>query len=711
MAAVVQAPCPGCKRMLRFPSGWLRFALRCKNCGTVLQVRQKVSSAGGTDLPSIVPSPAAPPMPVSLPATRAAPPRSAPPGTPFAPANGSDSGAANQRAAGIRSFILRRRSNRVRETILICGLLLAAAALAGYLYGPQLWGLGASSDPGKGGQASLPAINTAHKGRPSAGGVLPRRVLAISVNNHLYANPVGCGSPERNIHTLAERMADVLHVHPSQIVELCDSISPKSEGRQGNGKSAPRSQCGWVVTPKPPLKSVIEKTVNAFLESCRRQDHILVLFIGHIIDLGEEAYLVPLEGELAVKETLIPLRWLYEQLARCRARQKVLIVDSCRYDPSRGLERPGGGPMSATVDGLFHKPPAGLQVWSACSSGQYSYELDGSGVFLDKLYDALAAPELKKVQNPEDRLPLEGWAQVVNQSTTTEAASQICSSDGQKAVQTPQLSGQMPEDGAPYDKDEPLPRRIEIPGPTFPSGAAQREQVRSIIQEIDLPPIRLAQVQPAPLHVENLLPFSAHVILRYRPDYQTLGEIDRESEKYPLRTQILQTVKLLRRTFDPDGPERLLRDYFQGSSNERIKAAIFKEQMKPARVLEELTERLEALRNAGLHRDKERSLRWQAHYDYILAQLLARTAYVSEYNLMLGKIRKDELPELRLDVHTGWRLASCEKMQSGKDVREMAAESKKLFAKLIAEHPGTPWEVLAKREKLTSLGLEWQPSR
>jgi hypothetical protein len=76
---------------------------------------------------------------------------------------------------------------------------------------------------------------------------------------------------------------------------------------------------------------------------------------------------------------------------------------------------------------------------------------------------------------------------------------------------------------------------------------------------------------------------------------------------------------------------------------------------------------------------------------------------------MLGKIRKDELPELRPGVQTGWRLAACEKMQSGKDVRDMAAEAKQLFAKLIKEHPGTPWEILAKREKQTTLGLEWQP--
>ena len=53
---------------------------------------------------------------------------------------------------------------------------------------------------------------------------------------------------------------------------------------------------------------------------------------------------------------------------------------------------------------------------------------------------------------------------------------------------------------------------------------------------------------------------------------------------------------------------------------------------------------------------------------------------------------------------------ASEKMQSPKDIKDLAAESQKLFAKVIHDHPGTPWEVLAKRERLTALGLEWQPS-
>ena len=45
-----------------------------------------------------------------------------------------------------------------------------------------------------------------------------------------------------------------------------------------------------------------------------------------------------------------------------------------------------------------------------------------------------------------------------------------------------------------------------------------------------------------------------------------------------------------------------------------------------------------------------------------------------------------------------------------KEIKDLASESRKLLTKLIQENPGTPWELLAKRERFTSLGLAWQPA-
>ena len=42
--------------------------------------------------------------------------------------------------------------------------------------------------------------------------------------------------------------------------------------------------------------------------------------------------------------------------------------------------------------------------------------------------------------------------------------------------------------------------------------------------------------------------------------------------------------------------------------------------------------------------------------------------------------------------------------------RQQPDKVRMVLDKMATEHAGTPWAVLAKRDKLTALGLEWQPA-
>ena len=41
--------------------------------------------------------------------------------------------------------------------------------------------------------------------------------------------------------------------------------------------------------------------------------------------------------------------------------------------------------------------------------------------------------------------------------------------------------------------------------------------------------------------------------------------------------------------------------------------------------------------------------------------------------------------------------------------KKLEKTARGLYTKLAAKYPNTPWAVLAKREKLTALGLDWAP--
>ena len=245
--------------------------------------------------------------------------------------------------------------------------------------------------------------------QPKGAPTFPRRALVIDVQNYLYANPTHAGMPipnARNIPNFLDALNRGLHIPMNEMALLSDG-APKSA--------------------RPPMKAVIEKTLTDFLDSSRAQDRIMVFFIGHAVAIKTPTYLAPDRGRLDNAETLIPLKWVYDQMAKCKARQKVLVMDVNRLNPGHGLERPNGGPMDPKEDAALAAPPEGVQVWTACLAGQQSYELDDApmGLFLDKLETAIVPTKGEKglegkIQRPDDPLPVEQLRDLVNASMKEE---------------------------------------------------------------------------------------------------------------------------------------------------------------------------------------------------------------------------------------------------------------------------------------------------
>lgn len=700
MPQAVMAKCPGCQKVLRMPTDWLQKTVCCKHCGLVLQVKPKAAAAERND---------------------AASPHEPMPSNSGAAADALSSGNdhfdfnqppdLSQRPADDSSNALTRYRKRARLRTLknFVGTLLFLGLVGVIIYWSrdgiavhlkkmgfqvaEMWTLSTEETPSSAerGESKPPTPPP-----PPKEIIFPRRLLAISANNYLYANPVSAGAfdddsglfhdpktttPDRTIHAISQRFAEFMHVPPTQFVELSDAAPPN--------------------VAQPPLKPVIEGTIRDFLAGCRKQDRVILMFVGHAIEIGDEAFLVPIEGELKIKESLIPLKWLYEELARCKAQQKLLIMDTCRFNPARGLERPAGGPMGPKLDAALKNPPPGVQVWSACVAGQYSYEGflkvgDGifytNGLFVNALADSLGINRVNPgIQSPESPLPVEVLAngtdktKGVNRGTTSEASEE---SLGQ---QTPRLSGAPLAEVVAYDPNEPAPAQLAIQLPTPPEGGqASREVVRKILDEIES---KMAKEGEQSIKAETLPIFGA----------ARLDEFGDDGAMTPLREEILKTTQLLKKhakTFKED---------FRGQGdNAAIKNLILGRQKDPARAEYELQGQLESLQDAGKERAKEKSKRWQANYDYVLARLKARLAYIGEYNYVLGQIRKDSLPKRDPAKHSGYRLAAQENLQNNES-RKLAVDARKLLTKVAEDYKGTPWEVLAKRQALNALGLEWQP--
>jgi uncharacterized caspase-like protein len=142
--------------------------------------------------------------------------------------------------------------------------------------------------------------------------------------------------------------------------------------------------------PEPkhwPLRQVIEQTLEAFLPLPGPNDQVLIGISLHGTHLDGTSYLCPMDADLdKPAATLLRVSWLYETLeTRCKAAQKVLIIDACRREP-RSQRRAAGEPeaMSRGLSQALQDVPRGIVALSSCTAGQLSYEdADlGHGVFM-----------------------------------------------------------------------------------------------------------------------------------------------------------------------------------------------------------------------------------------------------------------------------------------------------------------------------------------
>lgn len=719
MSTAVLSKCPGCKKVLRMPEEWADKTVKCKFCGMVCQAKPsaalqaRIAAAKAPPPPPPSPKPAVTPAPVpaatavvasapvfSMPMNGHAP--AAP--TPATPWEAITSPAAP--AAGRR--YRRRRSFAPTIVALLFLALCIGGSYAGWHNRGRIKDFFAKHDPNNNTNGTTPEDGS--NGKPSdiptvRSKFLPRRVLGISVNSYLYLNPTCYGndpkSKKKESHDFGSTLTYLqgkLRIDPEQVFEVSDSASQRK--------------------PNPPIKPIIEQTVTRFVDTCRQQDDIIVIFSGHAVEVNEKPYLVPLEGDLEDEKTLIPLSWLMDQLGRCQAQQKILIMDVCRYDPARGFERASGGKMTAKFEAALKNPPPGVQVWSACSADQYSYEVGDynqiddfgikGGVFLNMFFYTLR--QGMKVQQEGDPIPVDSMAAKINPDTAR-AVSALA-----KDKQTPFFAGTMRQERVAFNPEESPAAKFDIPTPAsvFGGNLAPPGEIQKLLAEIDVPPVKQARDTDAVVKFDAVVPFPADALKEYADDGISIDDIKKNKEKYPLRFATIDAVEKMRLLKETEKSETDLPDKVsQAEINDATKNALVRLQRGPARVMLKLRTLVEDLDKAAEERKQEKSKRWQANFDYVSAMAKARLAYVHEYSLMSGSIRKEDLPEIDPKLgHDGWRLSSQVSLSAKNppEIKDLAKDAKKAFNKLATDHKGTPWEVLGKRQKQTALGLKWVPT-
>ena len=120
-----------------------------------------------------------------------------------------------------------------------------------------------------------------------------------------------------------------------------------------------------------PAKNVMRRWLSKWLSQPAANDTVFVYFSGHGFETGGKRYFAPADCDPSEpEETCYSLEMLSELMADCPARQKVLVLDCCRNDPSKSFgDSSGNEELAAAFENA-----AGMITLASCRRGEVSWE-------------------------------------------------------------------------------------------------------------------------------------------------------------------------------------------------------------------------------------------------------------------------------------------------------------------------------------------------
>ena len=202
--------------------------------------------------------------------------------------------------------------------------------------------------------------------------------------------------------------------------------------------------------------------------------------------------------------------------------------------------------------------------------------------------------------------------------------------------------------------------------------------------------------------------FDKEIMRNYAPDYRPMRQAEEDIRKNAAKSALVATAGL---TYNEKNGVRNLPVPVMvfGAYNDNVLRGEIIEAQKPVAVVDnEIKRLLTALEAGEKDREKIREPRWRAAYDLAMGRLLALRARYFGYNNMLAAMRSSP-KAFTQPTSNEWRLVPSPQVDSI-DVKKISEKGKKYLQRVVDEHTGTPWAMLAERELRLDMGWTWQES-
>jgi hypothetical protein len=193
--------------------------------------------------------------------------------------------------------------------------------------------------------------------------------------------------------------------------------------------------------------------------------------------------------------------------------------------------------------------------------------------------------------------------------------------------------------------------------------------------------------------------FDPGIMRRYRPDYLSLQEYDQLLQQNKARAALVQASTMSVGAME--NPQLTFPKRDEGDLKRLLDEA-----QKVAASLEPKIEALYQTLKAGeKDRPKLTQPRWQAGYDLAMGRVLATKVRTESYNAMLASLKGGK--KFENESSDTWVLKPADTITVGSALEKLGKQSRELLEKVVKEHTGTPWALLAERELKVPLGWQW----
>ncbi len=196
--------------------------------------------------------------------------------------------------------------------------------------------------------------------------------------------------------------------------------------------------------------------------------------------------------------------------------------------------------------------------------------------------------------------------------------------------------------------------------------------------------------------------FDPAVMRQYSPDYRPQRQYEQELASNRAKGALVQAAQYAVPQEAIPQPQRR----FLATSDTVLRQQITEAQ-KPLAVLDYYLQEVHRILESGEpDRDALDTNRWRASFDLAMGRILAMRVRAFGYNTMLAQMKSSPRP-FEQEGSNEWILSPADVSDAGAAVRKMHDRALEYLNRVIDEHPGTPWALLAQVELETPLGWEW----